>query len=52
MAKVDEAVNRAEHVVGGHLLIERKLIKQSTLIDFPITHHRLHSCFDNWSKSL
>jgi hypothetical protein len=51
-AEVDEAVNRAEHVVGGHLLLERELIKQSTLIDLPLTYHHLHSRFDNGSESL
>jgi transposase len=28
----------------------RELIKQSTLIDLPLTHHHLHSRFDNWSE--
>jgi hypothetical protein len=27
------------------------VVKQSTLIDLPITQHHLHSRFDNWSES-
>jgi hypothetical protein len=38
-------------MVGGHMLLDRKLIKQSTLFDLPLTHHHLHSRFDNWSES-
>jgi hypothetical protein len=37
IAEVDEAVNRAEHVVGGHLLLKRELLKQNTLMDLPLT---------------
>jgi hypothetical protein len=52
IAEVDEAVNRAEHVVGGHLPLQQELIKQSTLIDLPLTHHHLHSRFQNGSEAL
>ena len=51
IAKVDEAVDRSQHMVGRHMLLERELIKQSTLIDLPLTQHHLHSRCDNWSKS-
>jgi hypothetical protein len=52
LAEVDEAVDRAEHVVGGHPLLKRELVKQSTLIDLPLTHHHLHSRYDDWSESV
>jgi hypothetical protein len=47
LAKIDETVDRSQHMVDGHLLLERELIKQSTLIDLPLTHHYLHPCCDN-----
>jgi hypothetical protein len=51
LAKVDEAVDRSKHMVDRHMLLERELIKQSTLIDLPLTQHHLHSRCDNWSES-
>jgi hypothetical protein len=39
-------------MVDGHMLLEREFVKQSTLIDLSLTHHHLHSSFDNWSESL
>jgi hypothetical protein len=33
------------------MLLERELVKQSTLIDLSLTHHHLHSRFDDWSES-
>jgi hypothetical protein len=51
IAKVDEAIDRSQHMVDGHMLLEREIVKQSTLIDLPLTHHHLHSRFDNWSES-
>jgi hypothetical protein len=50
-AEVDEAVDRSQHMAGWHMLLERELVKQSTLIDLPLTHHHLHSHCDNWSES-
>jgi hypothetical protein len=32
-------------MVDWHMLLERELVKQSTLIDLPLTHHHLHSSF-------
>jgi hypothetical protein len=43
LAEVDEAVDRSQHMVDGHMLFELKLIEQSTPIDLPLTHHHLHS---------
>jgi hypothetical protein len=43
IAKVDEVIDRSQHMVDGHMLLERKLVKQSTLIDLPLAHHHLHS---------
>jgi hypothetical protein len=39
-------------MVDRHMLLDRELIKQSTLIHLPLTHHRLHSPFDNWRESV
>jgi hypothetical protein len=52
LAEVDEAVDRSQHMVGRHMLLERKLAKQNTLIDLPLTHHHLHSSCDDWSESV
>jgi hypothetical protein len=42
-AEFDEAVDRSQHMVAGHMLFELKLVEQSTPIDLPLTHHHLHS---------
>jgi hypothetical protein len=43
IAKLDELIDRSQHMVDGHVLLERELVKQSTLIDLPLAHHHLHS---------
>jgi hypothetical protein len=45
LAQVDEAVDRSQHMVGRHMPLEREFVKQSALIDLPLTHHHLHSSF-------
>ena len=52
IAKVDEAVDRSQHMVDGHMPLERQLVKQSSLIDLPLTHHHLHPRCENWSESV
>src|SRR5262249_29223217 len=37
----DEPVDRAQEMPGGHVLFERKPIKQSVLTDAALPHHRL-----------
>src|SRR5262245_23574297 len=39
-------------MVERHMLLERELVKQRTLIDLPLAHHHLHSRCDNWSESV
>jgi hypothetical protein len=34
------------------MLLDRELVKQSTLIDLPSPHHHLHSRYDDWSESV
>jgi hypothetical protein len=48
---VDEAVDRSQHMVKRHMLLNRELVKEGPLLDMPLTHHLLHSSFDNWSES-
>jgi hypothetical protein len=52
LAKIDEAVDRSQHMVGWHMLLDRELVKQSTLLDLPSTHHHLLSRCDDWSESV
>jgi hypothetical protein len=49
--KVDEAVNRSQHMVERHMLLKRELVKEGALLDLPLTHHLLHSSFGNWNES-
>ena len=47
IAKIDEAVDRSQHMVERHMLLDRELVKQSTLIHLPLTHHHLHPRCDD-----
>jgi hypothetical protein len=51
LPQIDEAVDRAQQVVGRDMLFQRKLIEQSNLIDLPLTHHRRHSSSNDRSES-
>ena len=44
LLKVDKPVDRPQLVVGGYMLLERKLIEQCSLFDLPMSHHDLQSC--------
>jgi hypothetical protein len=39
LLKVDKPVDRPQQVVGGYMLLERKLIEQCSLFDLPMPHH-------------
>jgi hypothetical protein len=41
LLKVDKPVDRPQQVVGGDMLVERKLIEQCSLFDLPMPHHDL-----------
>jgi hypothetical protein len=38
-------------MVDRPMLLERELVKQSTLIDLSLAHHHLHSRFNDWRES-
>jgi hypothetical protein len=44
LAKLDEPVDGPQHMVSGNVPFERKLIKQSSLLDSPTSHHDSKSC--------
>jgi hypothetical protein len=52
LAEVDAALDRSQHMVARHMLLDRELAKQSTLIDLPLTQHPLHPHCDDWSESV
>ena len=39
--QIDEAVDRAQQVTGGHVLLQAELVEQRRLVGLAITHHRL-----------
>jgi len=44
LLEVDKSVDRPQQVIGGYMLLERKLIEQRSLFDLPMPHHDLQSC--------
>ena len=37
--QLDEAVDGAEQVIGGNVLLEAEAVEQRLLPDLPLTHH-------------
>jgi hypothetical protein len=40
-----EPIDRAQQMIGWYVPIERKLMEQHSLFDFPMSHHDSQSCF-------
>jgi hypothetical protein len=39
VAQLDEAVDRAQQVIGGDVLVQAEAVEQSFLPDLPLAHH-------------
>ena len=45
LTKLHEPIDRAQQMIGWYVPIERKLIEQRSLFDFPMSHRDSQSCF-------